>query len=206
MRVAACCPHERSEMWDIPDFATDRAFARTVAHPATPASPDPGRVRGGLPTARRGRAVAPSSSETLEREDFSSDRHHALSYCPSMIPRGVLEGMLFRIMLWAQRTKGLCASKRDRVGDRPRSGSHRVPVVAALNDPLTVFLADNFSDVMPPDDDRADRWSAGVRSIAGPRPRQIECRAGIAAHLPAHVPAAPGPRASGMMLISVVTG
>ena len=26
------------------------------------------------------------------------------------------------------------------------------------------------------------------------------------AHLPAHVPATPGPRASGMMLISVVTG
>jgi hypothetical protein len=79
-----------------------------------------------------------------------------------MIPRVIPEGMLLRIMLWAQRTKGLCASKCDRVGNRSRSGSHRMPVVAALNDPLTAFLADNFSDVMPPDDDCADRRSAGV--------------------------------------------
>jgi hypothetical protein len=63
---------------------------------------------------------------------------------------------LFRIMLWAQRTKALCASKRDGVGNRPRSGSHRMPVVAALNDPLTVFLADDFSNMMSPNDDRAD--------------------------------------------------
>jgi hypothetical protein len=66
------------------------------------------------------------------------------------------EGMLFRIMLQAQRTKGLCPSKRDGVGNRPRSGSHRMSVVAALNDPLTVFLADDFSDVVSPDNDRAD--------------------------------------------------
>jgi hypothetical protein len=56
----------------------------------------------------------------------------------------------------AQRTKGLCPSKRDGVGNRPRPGSHRMPVVAALNDPLTVFLADDLSDVMSPDNDRAD--------------------------------------------------
>jgi hypothetical protein len=29
-------------------------------------------------------------------------------------------------------------------------------VVAALNDPLTVFLAYDFSDVMSPNNDRAD--------------------------------------------------
>jgi hypothetical protein len=31
-----------------------------------------------------------------------------------------------------------------------------MPVVAALNDPLTVFLADDFSNVMSPNNDRAD--------------------------------------------------
>jgi len=29
-------------------------------------------------------------------------------------------------------------------------------VVSALNDPLTIFLADDFSNVMSPNDDRAD--------------------------------------------------
>jgi hypothetical protein len=33
MRVAACSPHERGEMWGIPDVAAERAFARSVAHP-----------------------------------------------------------------------------------------------------------------------------------------------------------------------------
>jgi hypothetical protein len=101
---------------------------------------------------------------------------------------------------------GLGASKRDGVGDRARPGSHRMAIVAALNDPLAVFLADNFSDVMPPDNDGADRRSAGVRAIAGPGSRQIVGRAGIAADLAAHVPAAPGLGAPGMMLIAVVAG
>jgi hypothetical protein len=37
-----------------------------------------------------------------------------------------------------------------------------VAVVAALNDPLTVFLADNFPDVMAPYHDSADLGTAGV--------------------------------------------
>jgi hypothetical protein len=64
--------------------------------------------------------------------------------------------MLFRIIFQARCTKDLCPSKRDGVGKRPRSGSHRMSVVAALNDPLTVFLTDDFPNVMSPNDDRAD--------------------------------------------------
>ena len=80
MRVAARCPHERSEMWDIPDLATERAFARPgcACDPRPRSSPG----RGSLPTAHRGSAVAPSSSETLERDDFffeSSSRSILLS-------------------------------------------------------------------------------------------------------------------------------
>jgi hypothetical protein len=37
-----------------------------------------------------------------------------------------------------------------------------VAIVAALNDPLTVFLADNFPDVMAPHHDGADLGTAGV--------------------------------------------
>lgn len=64
-------------------------------------------------------------------------------------------------------------------------------IVTALHDPLTVFLADDFADVVTPDDDRADGWATGIRSIMGPGPREIESGAGIAADLRAHIPSAP---------------
>jgi len=35
-------------------------------------------------------------------------------------------------------------------------------VVAALHDPLTVLLADDFADVVTPDHDSPDRWAAGI--------------------------------------------
>jgi hypothetical protein len=35
-------------------------------------------------------------------------------------------------------------------------------VVAALHDPLTVLVADDFADVVTPDDNRSDRWSTGT--------------------------------------------
>ena len=99
---------------------------------------------------------------------------------------------------------GSGAPECDGACDGSGPGPYGVAVVAALNDPLTVFLADNFPDVMPPDDDRADGRSTGVRPVAGPRSRQVDGRAGIAGHLATHVPAAPGARASGMMLIAVM--
>jgi hypothetical protein len=35
-------------------------------------------------------------------------------------------------------------------------------VVSALHDPLTVFLADDFADVVTPDHDCTDRWATGI--------------------------------------------
>ena len=58
--------------------------------------------------------------------------------------------------------------ERDRTSQRPRTRPNGVPVVAALHDPLAIFLADNFSDVVAPDDNGADRRTAGVGSIMRP--------------------------------------
>ena len=67
-------------------------------------------------------------------------------------------------------------------------------VIAALHDPLAIFLADNSSDVMAPDHDGADARAAGVGAVMGPGSREIVGRTGVAADLAAHVPAAPGTR------------
>lgn len=64
-------------------------------------------------------------------------------------------------------------------------------VIAALHDPLAVLLADDLSDVVAPDHDRADARAAGVGSVMGPGACQIVGRSGIAADLATHVPAAP---------------
>lgn len=66
-------------------------------------------------------------------------------------------------------------------------------IISALNDPLPVFSADNFTDVMCPDHDRADSWTADVGAEVGPRSREIVLRAGIAADQLTHVPATPSP-------------
>jgi hypothetical protein len=43
-----------------------------------------------------------------------------------------------------------------------------MPVIAALNDPLTVFVTDNFPYVMAPHHDGTDLGAASVRSVTGP--------------------------------------
>jgi hypothetical protein len=35
-------------------------------------------------------------------------------------------------------------------------------IIAALNDPLTILLADDLADMVPPHDDRTNRWTASV--------------------------------------------
>jgi hypothetical protein len=35
-------------------------------------------------------------------------------------------------------------------------------VIAALHDPLTIFLGNDLANMVTPDDDSADGWSAGV--------------------------------------------
>jgi hypothetical protein len=43
-----------------------------------------------------------------------------------------------------------------------------VTIIAAFHDPLAIFLADDFTDVVAPDHNGADRWTARVRSIVSP--------------------------------------
>ena len=57
---------------------------------------------------------------------------------------------------------GLGAPECDGACDGSRPGPYGVAIVTALNDPLTVFLADNFPDVMAPHHDGADLGTAHV--------------------------------------------
>ncbi|WP_300178515.1 hypothetical protein [Bradyrhizobium sp.] len=74
-------------------------------------------------------------------------------------------------------------------------------IIAALHDPLAIFVADNFSDVVTPHDDRTDVRTARVGAIMRPCTRQIVRRSGIAADLSAHVPSAPRARTAGMLKV-----
>ena len=57
---------------------------------------------------------------------------------------------------------GSGAPECDGACDGSGPGPYGVAVVAALNDPLTVFLADNFPDVMAPHHDGANLGTARV--------------------------------------------
>jgi hypothetical protein len=94
--------------------------------------------------------------------------------------------------------------KRDCAGHRSRARPDGVAVIAAPHDPLTVFLAYDFTDVVTPDDDGPNRWATGVRSVAGPGPREVERGSGIAADLRAHVPTAPCGGASRIMMTAIM--
>jgi hypothetical protein len=43
-----------------------------------------------------------------------------------------------------------------------------VTIIAALNNPLAVLLADDLTNVMTPDDDRTHMRAAGIRSVMRP--------------------------------------
>jgi hypothetical protein len=62
----------------------------------------------------------------------------------------------------------ICVPECDGTGKRSRARPNSMAVIAALHDPLAIFLADNFSHVMTPDNDRPDGWTARVRSIVRP--------------------------------------
>jgi len=72
-------------------------------------------------------------------------------------------------------------------------------VIAALDDPLSILLADDLADVMAPDHDGANPGSTRVRAIVSPGAGQIIGRAGIAPDLTTHVPTAPRSRPAGIM-------
>ncbi len=69
-------------------------------------------------------------------------------------------------------------------------------VVSTLDDPLPVLLTDDLSDVVTPDDNRADRGTTGVAAVMRPGSREVVLRARISPDLIAHVPATPGGRPS----------
>jgi hypothetical protein len=58
--------------------------------------------------------------------------------------------------------EGSGAPECDGACDGSGPGPYSVAVVTALNDPLAVFMADNFPDVMAPHHDGADLGTAGV--------------------------------------------
>ena len=74
-----------------------------------------------------------------------------------------------------------------------------MPVIAALDDPLPVFVAYNFSHMMRPHHDSANRRAARVCSVVRPGSGQIEHGTWVSSDLPTHEPPAPGARASGVI-------
>jgi hypothetical protein len=62
----------------------------------------------------------------------------------------------------------LCVPERDGAGERSRTGPNGVTIIAAFHDPLAIFLTDNFADMMTPDNNSPDRWTACIRSIVSP--------------------------------------
>src|SRR6185312_10228744 len=85
---------------------------------------------------------------------------------------------------------------RQRTGARPNPAA----VIAALHDPLAVFLTHDLTDVVRPDDDRSHRRPACIRAIASPRSCKVVLGTGIGAYLCPHVPATPCGWTSGMSI------
>ena len=56
----------------------------------------------------------------------------------------------------------LSAPECYRAGNGPRPRAYGVPVIAALNNPLTVFVADNLPYVMGPHHDSTNRGAASA--------------------------------------------
>jgi hypothetical protein len=69
---------------------------------------------------------------------------------------------------------GLSAAEGDCAGDRSGPGAYRVSVIAALDDPLAVFVAYDLAHVMRPYDDGPHGRSARVCSVTRPRASEIE--------------------------------
>jgi hypothetical protein len=74
-------------------------------------------------------------------------------------------------------------------------------VITALYDPLTILMANDFTDVVPPDHNRADGRTDNLWSVVSPRPCKIIGWSRIAADLRAHVPSAPRSRSTDVVVI-----
>src|SRR5262249_7771802 len=73
-----------------------------------------------------------------------------------------------------------------------------------LHDPLAALLSYDLADVVPPNDDCADRWAAGVGAVSSPRSCEIELRTRITADLSSHVPSTPSRWTAGGCVMSMV--
>ena len=81
--------------------------------------------------------------------------------------------------------------ERDGTGHRSGTRPNGMAVVTTLHDPLAVLVANDFADVVPPDDDGADCRTACARPVVSPRTGEVIGRAGVVADLRTHIPAAP---------------
>src|ERR1700755_2239402 len=75
---------------------------------------------------------------------------------------------LSRRARYPQSERRVGVSESDGASQRTRSRSHGMAVIAALDNPLAVLLADDLTDMVTPDDDRANGRAAGIRSIMSP--------------------------------------
>lgn len=108
------------------------------------------------------------------------------------------------IGLASVRSAGLDASSDAGVGrpesdgtrQRPRARANAMSIVAALDNPPSILLADDSADVMGPDNDSANGRSSRVGAVVGPVARKVVLGTGISAHLRAHEPSAPCSRSS----------
>jgi hypothetical protein len=96
--------------------------------------------------------------------------------------------------------------ERDGTCDRSRAGADGMAVIAALHDPMTVFVTDYLADMVTPNHDGTDGRAARVVPVMSPGSRQIVGGAGIGADLPAHVPSAPGPGLAATAVMAVSGG
>jgi hypothetical protein len=101
----------------------------------------------------------------------------------------------------------LAPPEGDRAADRTWTGAHlAAAVIAGLNDPVPIFLADDLADVVRPHDNGADAGRAGV-SPSRPIARKIEFRPWVTAYQLPHCPTTPSSRAaSGTTMICVRHG
>src|SRR5258708_22478267 len=74
---------------------------------------------------------------------------------------------------------------------RPRSGSHRSTVISAMDDPFAIGgLTGDNTDVVVPDDNDSDAWTAGVRADVGPISRERKSAVRLT-EIPGHIRSAP---------------
>ena len=88
--------------------------------------------------------------------------------------------------------KNHLSSKKNRSSHPRHSHQHSAIEVETFTPRIVAMtLANDFADVVPPDDDGADCRTACARPVVSPRTGEVIGRAGVVADLRTHIPAAP---------------